>query len=340
MKNLKFKIMNINQFLNSNLKKYNFIYLFPNNFQSRLIKEKFKHNNKIICVDNYSSNINKEIIKPEKIEDTKDNLLIITDPIHKKNFKTKLVYLKKKVLKLTDPNQNISKINLDKLKVKANTISKLFQKFNTDKGKYYKRFNITEKSHNYGKFYSKHFAKFRNKKINILEIGTYNGSSTAAFFFYFKKANLYGIDINKHFYKSKRLNFIKLDYLDKNKVQLFKKKYNNFFDIIIDDGSHLKSHIVKNFKNFFKCLKNMTPSYYVVEDYDMDFAHFNDHKNEFNFKKIIQHLKKKKFFKSKILNKNDQYLFNASINRIDVYKGDYIKNKKNISKIAFFQIKK
>ena len=77
-----------------------------------------------------------------------------------------------------------------------------------------------------------------------------------------------------------------------------------------------------------------------MEDYDINFTHFNDHKNEFGFQKIIQYFKKKKFFNSRILNKNDQYLFNASIKRIDVYKGDYIKNKKNISKIAFFQIKK
>lgn len=332
--------MNINQLLNYNLEKYSYIYLFPNNFQSKFIKKKLKHKNKIICVDNYASNINDKLIKPEKIQDTKDNLLIITDPIHEKNFKKKTVNIKKKIIKLKDPNQNNSKINLDQLKVKTKNISKLFLKFNTDKAKYYKRFNISERSHNYGKFYSKHFAKFRNKKINILEIGTYNGSSTAAFFFYFKKANLYGIDINKHFYKSKRINFIKLDYLDKNKVQLFKKKYKNFFDIIIDDGGHFKSHILKNLKNFFTCLKSKRLAYYIVEDYDIDFAYFNDDKDELSLKKIIQNLKKKKLFKSKILSRRDQYILNTNIKKINLYKGNYIKNKKNISNIAFFQILK
>ena len=35
-------------------------------------------------------------------------------------------------------------------------------------------------SHGYSSFYTKHFSNLRNKKINILEIGSFAGASAAA----------------------------------------------------------------------------------------------------------------------------------------------------------------
>jgi hypothetical protein len=323
------------------LKKYNKIYIFPFNFQSKFIKKKFKLNKKIIFLDNNLENIfDKKLIKPEKIEDDKKNILIITDKEHLRNINIKLNKVKKIILNLKNPNEIHHEVNLDKLKIRHRSLSKLFEIFNTDKGKYYKRFNIKEQSHDYGEFYSKILSKYRNKKINILEIGTYNGSSTAAFFFFFKKANFFGIDIRKNLYKSKRIMFFKLDYTDQKKVNLFKKKYKNFFDIIIDDGGHYKSHIIKNLKNFFHCLSANKFSHYIIEDFDIGFDYINDNNKEFNIKEILDNFKKKTFFKSKILNFKNQRLISDSIKRINIYKGKYIKNGKNISNIGFLKIKK
>ena len=43
----------------------------------------------------------------------------------------------------------------------------------------------SNKGHGYSIFYEKKLEKFKNKKINILEIGSYAGASAAAFAKYF-----------------------------------------------------------------------------------------------------------------------------------------------------------
>lgn len=321
------------------INKYNKIYLFPYNIQSKFIAKKNNYPKKIYFADNYAK-INKKLIRPRKIIDKKTNAIIITDEQHIKNLTIKLKNINKIILNIKDPNEVKKKINLDKLKINEKSLSELFKLFNTDKGKYYKRFDILEKTHNYGKFYSKIFSKYKKKKINILEIGTYKGASTAAFYFFFKKANFYSVDIIKNFYQSNRIKFIKLNYLDKKKVNEFRNKYKEFFDIIIDDGGHYKTHIIKNIKNFFKCLKINQPTYYVIEDFNLKLDYLNDSKNELKIYDILKKFRKKNYFNSKILSLKEQFLISQSIKKIKVYKGDYIKNGKNISDIAFIKIKK
>ena len=73
-----------------------------------------------------------------------------------------------------------SKINIDNHPdFKDKSIDDLFSYYNCDKANF-----ISEgknKSHGYSKFYEKHFHSLKNKKINILEIGSYAGASAAAF---------------------------------------------------------------------------------------------------------------------------------------------------------------
>ena len=62
---------------------------------------------------------------------------------------------------------------------------------------------------------------FKNKKINILEIGSYAGSSAAAFVKYFPKSNVFCFDINiSNFeYKSKNIHVFGIDINNKKKVK-------------------------------------------------------------------------------------------------------------------------
>ena len=87
------------------------------------------------------------------------------------------------------------------------------------KGKIYKRLNSIDKTHNYGVFYEKHFKPYKNNKLNILEIGSFKGSSTAAFLKYFKNSKIFCIDINHRnfLFKSKRVKLIELDYMKKTR---------------------------------------------------------------------------------------------------------------------------
>ncbi|HMH33204.1 MAG TPA: hypothetical protein VK543_09260, partial [Puia sp.] len=53
------------------------------------------------------------------------------------------------------------------------------------------------KWHHYFEIYDRHFSRFRNKEINILEIGVLHGGSLQMWKEYFgPKAKIYGIDIN------------------------------------------------------------------------------------------------------------------------------------------------
>ena len=98
------------------------------------------------------------------------------------------------------------KINIDKLvnnkKVLFNkNLNYLFQFFNSDKGFYYldqyskKIQNKKVKCHAYSPFYEKHFYKLKEKKLNILELGSFKCAASAAFRFYFKNSTIYSADL-------------------------------------------------------------------------------------------------------------------------------------------------
>lgn len=82
------------------------------------------------------------------------------------------------------------------------------------------------------------FLPFKEKKTNILEIGTREGDSLRLWHKYFTNAKIYGIDNNA----SNRFNEIELDRVeiifgngyDTNTTSNVKGK----FSIVIDDGSH------------------------------------------------------------------------------------------------------
>jgi len=318
---------------NINKSAYKKIYLFPSNTYSNFLYKKLKKD-KTYIVDNYLQK--KNCIKPNKIDFHINNILIVTD----KNVYESQKFTKKLPTIFYIPKLDIKpKINLDQKKLINGKLSKLFRYFNSDKAKVFERLNSIQKTHNYGKFYDKHFKKLKDKKLNILEVGSYRGSSSASFFNYFSNSKIYCVDLDhKNFlFCSKRIKLIKLDYMNKNLVSKFCKTHSNFFDIIIDDGGHYKSHMLNNLNNFSTCLKKKS-SMYIIEDYGLCFNYLNDIKNEPTITHVINSLKNKRMVKSKILYAKTQNRLIDGIKKIFSYKGSWIKYKKNISNICFLEI--
>ena len=111
--------------------------------------------------------------------------------------------------------------------------------------------------------YQKYFSDYKDKKINLLEIGVDNGDSLRIWREYFINANICGIDIDKKNFTINDTEILIGDQSDYKFLQLLIDKYKNF-DIIIDDGSHKSKHIIASFKFLFPYLNNS--GMYVIED--------------------------------------------------------------------------
>lgn len=95
-------------------------------------------------------------------------------------------------------------------------------------------------THSYIGAYEALLDHFRDKSINLLEIGVMYGSSVKMWKEYFQKGNIYGIDIRPHVLKYNE-DRIKIDLVNATKqdeIDKYLKDKNLKFDIIIDDGSH------------------------------------------------------------------------------------------------------
>lgn len=100
--------------------------------------------------------------------------------------------------------------------------------------------------HNYLTIYDELFAPFRDKKINLFEVGYQYGGSAKLWELYFNKAKIkcIDIDISVPLPESDRIEF---DLMDVN--ELTQDYFNELIDIAIDDGSHFlkdQLHFIKN----------------------------------------------------------------------------------------------
>jgi SAM-dependent methyltransferase len=143
----------------------------------------------------------------------------------------------------------------------------------TDKGRYPNSTKYYDTSkvdlHNYIPTYENLFNDFKNKSIDFLEIGIYNGGSLKLWRDYFTHANITGIDIvytetAKNTLANTNVNVYLSDSTDSNSDVLITKIQNTDFDIIIDDGCHSFESQYKTLQNYWKKLKN--GGIYIIED--------------------------------------------------------------------------
>ena len=218
------------------------------------------------------------------------------------------------------------KINIDNNNLKNKSLDELFFYFGSDKANYISK--DKSESHGFSKFYIKHLNQIREKNINILEIGSFEGASAAAFSKYFYNSKIICLDINisKFIYSSKKIKVFGLDIKNRSEVKKILSKINNnldinFFDVIIDDGSHNLSDMLLSFKIFFKYLNK--GGTFVIEDFKFpNYYKRNKNIDHALFDEVIKNLNKKIVFKSSILTKEDQLFFHDNIQKISVYKGN------------------
>ena len=134
----------------------------------------------------------------------------------------------------------------------------LFEYFNSDKGEkyinqYQKSIKFEKKKisgHNYYSYYESYFLKRKNDILDILEIGTFKGNATAAFYFYFKNANIISVDIFPDLirYYSQRVKNFFLDNSHKKQIEEKILSKNFTFDLIVEDAGHYyKDQIISLF---------------------------------------------------------------------------------------------
>ena len=130
--------------------------------------------------------------------------------------------------------------------------------------------------HGYTKVYEKYFDNIRDQKLKILEIGIADGKSLLMWSDYFQNSTIIGIDIHKIDIQEKKLNRnnIKVHQGSQSDEKFIDEIIDEYgsFDIIIDDGSHLKKDVIKSFHLLFPHLNN--DGLYVVEDIQTSYNHF------------------------------------------------------------------
>ena len=241
-----------------------------------------------------------------------------------------------------EEKKNLDNFSLKNLFLFSKDLNFLFEYFNSDKGEKYinqythpsKRDNIRIAAHGYSKFYEKVFLEFKDKKINVLEIGSFYGNASAAMFFYFRNANIFGADINPDMfnYTSKRMTSFFVNSSSTSSIQknIIDKKIK--YKIIIEDASHmLKDQIISLFY-LFPILES--GGYFIVEE--LDFPETREDMRigqEFpDLKSILKNILKKQDFNSKYIDQNLKNYFLDNVETIEIFRG-------NINEIAIIKKK-
>jgi hypothetical protein len=136
----------------------------------------------------------------------------------------------------------------------------------------------TDKSsqhHGYTRLYRQHLGARRTAARSVLEIGvggttswkgfetTAGGQSLRMWRDYFPNADVVGVDINEKHVRGPRIHFERGDQSDPVFLQEVVRTYGPF-DVVIDDGSHIGSHIQVSFAVLWDAVAG--GGVYVVED--------------------------------------------------------------------------
>ena len=230
------------------------------------------------------------------------------------------------------------KVNLDKFPHEneglfSKNLTFLFEYFNSDKGEFFidqyvqpsKRSKEKIKAHGYSKVYEEYLKNFKTDMINILEIGSFYGNASAALYFYFSNASIFGADINPDMfkYRSTRITnfFVNSNSRLSIKENILNRKIN--FKIIIEDASHmLKDQVISVFMLF----KTLEPGgIFIIEEIDFPETREDMRKNQSqpDLKRILQNIKQNKDFKSEYVLEDEKKYFLKNIQHIKFFKGNF-----------------
>ena len=231
------------------------------------------------------------------------------------------------------------KTNLDDFSKKNNflfdkNLDYLFEYFSSDKGKKFinqydqpikRNSHLKIVGHDYAKFYEEIFNKLKNKKINILEIGSFYGNAAAAIFFYLENAKIFSADIFPDLfrYKSNRIKNFYVDSSNETSIQKNIIDLKKNFEIIIEDASHsYKDQIISLFMLF--PLIN-SGGFFITEELD-----FPDTRDDMNLNKekptlrdILLNIKNGNDFNSSLITGEQKEYFLKNFDNISILKGNF-----------------
>ena len=189
-------------------------------------------------------------------------------------------------------------------------------------------------AHGYAKIYEKYLKDNKNRILSIIELGSFYGNASAAFFFYFKNAKIYSADINPdmYLYSSKRLKNFFTDTSSRSSIEKNIINKNIKFDLIIEDASHmLKDQIISLF-TLFRTLNS--GGLFIVEEIDFPEKREDMRLNQDypDLKTILKKVMNKENFNSKYINENEKNYFLENFDTIKFYTG-------NINEIAIIKKK-
>lgn len=143
----------------------------------------------------------------------------------------------------------------------------------------------------YFDIYDRHFSKYRNKDIVILEIGVYDGGSLLMWKNYFgRNAKIYGIDIDPRCLNVVHEENIEVIIGSQNDTQFLRnlKKQLPKIDILIDDGSHQVKDQIITFEELFYHIED--DGIYLCED--LHTSYWKDYGGEYkNPSTFIEYMK-------------------------------------------------
>lgn len=118
----------------------------------------------------------------------------------------------------------------------------------------------------YFDIYERHFERFRNRPIRMLEIGVHGGGSLHMWRNYFHEGSqIVGIDINPDCAEHADVNIdVHIGSQDDESFLTQVADQYGGFDIILDDGSHVNSHVIKTFDTLYGRVSS--DGVYLVED--------------------------------------------------------------------------
>ena len=259
---------------------------------------------------------------------TKANLLLkiyllLVIPI---KYFLNLPYIKKKV-NLENYSQN-NKFLFEK------NLNFLFEFFESDKGeKFVNQYNQPMKrdsnlkiqGHNYAKFYDEYFFEKKDKKLNILEIGSFYGNAAAALYFYFKNAKIYSADIfpDLFSYTSDRIKNFYVDSSSEKSISENILKKNKKFEIIIEDACHAyKDQIISLFM-LFPILSS--GGIFITEELDFPDtrADMNLNNEKPTLRDILLSIKSGENFENPLISKDQKDYFLKNFDKIFILKGNH-----------------
>ena len=128
------------------------------------------------------------------------------------------------------------------------------------------RGNVIHKWQNYFEVYDKHFSRYRDKKVTVLEIGVFKGGSLDLWKKYFgPQCEIIGVDINplcKRFEDERTKIFIGSQD-DREFLRNLKKEIPRV-DVFIDDGGHMMDQLKITFEEMYDWVAD--DGVYLAED--------------------------------------------------------------------------